>query len=122
MSLKIDFNLRDAFSMFDKENKGYIFKTDFEYALNNLGVFASRLEVNLLFKKLDKDNDGRLRYSEFADGFLPIDKTYSDHLINKRSNANVKYPDDAFSYITKLDFVDTIRKLLKSEGYVEEFR
>lgn len=30
LALKSDFNLPDAYRMFDKDNKGYIFKTEFE--------------------------------------------------------------------------------------------
>lgn len=39
-----------------------------------------------MFKKLDKDSDGRLRFAEFCDALTPLDTIYRDHLNNKRSN------------------------------------
>jgi len=42
LALKSDFNLFDAFRMFDKYNSGYVYKNDFEDGLNKLGVFGPR--------------------------------------------------------------------------------
>jgi len=49
-------------------------------------------------------------------------KIYADHLINKRPNYYARTGHDATSYRTKLEFADTIRNILKCEGYAEEMR
>jgi Ca2+-binding EF-hand superfamily protein len=70
----------------------------------------------LLFKRYDINNDGKIRFSEFADAFTPKDKIYADHLNNKRSNYQARYPEEAFSVSTKYDFADLIRKMLRAES------
>jgi hypothetical protein len=42
LALKADFNMFDAFRMFDKYNIGHLYRSDFEDGLNKLGVFAPR--------------------------------------------------------------------------------
>jgi hypothetical protein len=108
--------------MFDKYNIGHLYKSDFEDGLNKLGVFAPRTQVNLLFRKLDKDSDGKLRFAEFCSLICPYDKIYKEHLNNKRSNYEAKDIHDAFTFTTKLDFSDLIRKQLRSEGEIENMR
>jgi Ca2+-binding EF-hand superfamily protein len=83
LALKSDFNLFDAFKIFDKYSAGTIFRHEFEEGLEKLGIFSSKSQIALLFKKLDKDNNGRLRFGEFSDAFTPIDKLYRDHLEKK---------------------------------------
>jgi predicted HTH transcriptional regulator len=55
LSLKTDFNLLDAFRLFDKFNLGHIYKLDFEEGLKRLGVFTPAHEIDLLFKRYDTD-------------------------------------------------------------------
>mmetsp|Transcript_344 Transcript_344/g.380 ORF Transcript_344/g.380 Transcript_344/m.380 type:complete len:140 (+) Transcript_344:608-1027(+) len=63
-----------------------------------------------------------MRFSEFAEMFYPIDRTYREHLEKKRPNYDAKNPEDAFSGATKNDMCDLIRKTLRNEGFVEEYR
>ena len=84
--------------------------------MNKLGIYGPRNEINLFFKRYDLNSDGKITFSEFAEAFSPKDKIYADNLMNKRSNYSVRYPEDAFSYTTKLDLADLIRKMLRSES------
>jgi len=110
LSLRSDFNLYDAFRLFDKNNNGYLYKFDLEDGLAKLRVYPSRTELNLFFKKYDRNQDGKLRFSEFSDAFTPKDKIYSESLNNKRSNYAALNPDDAFTLTTKFDYADTFKK------------
>jgi len=71
LGLKIDFNLLDCFKVFDRKGKGFISKIEFELSLNDIGVFPTRDELYLFFKRYDSDEDGYLRYSEFIKAILP---------------------------------------------------
>ena len=66
-----DFNLFDAFRILDADAKGYITYTDLKEGLNAIGVFPSLEELELYIKRYDKNNDKRIRFSEFSDSFIP---------------------------------------------------
>ena len=44
-----DFNLFDAFRIFDIDNRGYVLSSDLKYGLNDLGVFPSQDDLDLFF-------------------------------------------------------------------------
>jgi hypothetical protein len=71
---------------------------------------------------LDKDGDGKLRFGEFSDLFNPSDRIYREQLERKRPNYDVRYPEDAFTYSTKLDFTDLFRRSMRNEGEIEDRR
>ena len=71
-----DFNLFDAFRIFDIDSRGWITLTDLKIGLNEIGVYPDQEELALFFKRYDKDMDNRLRFSEFSDAFSPIDCYY----------------------------------------------
>ena len=61
LALKSDFNLLDAFKVFDVYGKGYITTSEFEDGLRQFDVYPHRDELYLIVKKFDKDGDGVLR-------------------------------------------------------------
>jgi Ca2+-binding EF-hand superfamily protein len=81
--LKTDFNLIDAFRIFDLKGLGSATLTDLKNGLNELGLQASEQELMLFMKRFDKDGDSKLRYSEFVDAFLPSDKFHGSLLVQK---------------------------------------
>lgn len=120
--MKSDFNLYDAFKIFDKYNLGELYKQDVEEGFNKLGVYAMRKEIDLFFKRYDSNNDHKLRYLEFSEAFTAKDSIYADHLLKKKSSYSADNPLDAFTYSTRIEFGDAIRCMLKCEGYAEEIR
>jgi len=69
-----DFNLFDAFKIFDQLARGSLTISELNYGLsNNLGIVVNPDELDLVFQRYDKDRDGRLRFAEFCDAFVPID-------------------------------------------------
>jgi Ca2+-binding EF-hand superfamily protein len=72
-----DFNIFDSFRIFDMDSRGWISLTDLKLGLNEIGVYPDTEELTLFFKRYDKDEDGRLRFSEFSDAFTPLDNYYS---------------------------------------------
>lgn len=55
LSLKSDFNLPDAYRLFDIENKGNFNKRELEEALALLNIFPLQEEMQLLMQRFDQD-------------------------------------------------------------------
>jgi Ca2+-binding EF-hand superfamily protein len=83
LTLRTDFNLIDAFRVFDVEGKGWITPQEVKEGLTIYGVFTNFEDLGLYFSRYDKDEDGRLRYSEFCDSFLPTDAFHASLLAKK---------------------------------------
>ena len=83
LSLRTDFNLIDAFRVFDTEGKGWISSEEIINGLQAFEQFVTPEEVYLYLQRYDKDEDGKLRYSEFCDSFLPIDTFHASLLAKK---------------------------------------
>lgn len=84
-----DFNLFDAFRIFDIDSRGWISLTDLKIGLNEIGIYPSIEELELYIKRYDKNNDMRLRFSEFSDSFTPVDAYYSG-LLNRRTSNDTR--------------------------------
>ena len=73
----LDFNLFDAFKIFDVLAKGSLTIHELHSGLvNNLGLVPSQDEIELFFQRYDKDRDGRIRFAEFCEAFVPLEKSY----------------------------------------------
>ena len=83
LSLRTDYNLIDAFRVFDPEGKGWISGNEIKKGLVNFSVFVQDEDVSLFMMRYDKDEDGRVRYSEFCDAFLPTDQFHASLLAKK---------------------------------------
>ena len=70
LTLKPDFNLHDAFRIFDQGHYGAISVADLRDGLAAIGVFPTSEETDLFFKRYDASNDGRLNFHEFSQAFL----------------------------------------------------
>ena len=68
-----DFNLFDAFRVLDRDAKGYLTSFDIKDAFDNpraLDLPQFTLEdVELIIARYDRDNDRRIRFSEFTIAF-----------------------------------------------------
>lgn len=52
---KPDFNIFDAFRIFDIDSRGWVSLTDLKLGLNEIGVYPSIDELDLFFKRYDKN-------------------------------------------------------------------
>ena len=73
LAQKADFNLIDAFKFFDHENKGWVNSLDFYNGLLGIGVKATTADIMYFVKKYDKNETGRLKYSDFCDALIPLE-------------------------------------------------
>lgn len=93
LSLRTDFNLIDSFRIFDSHGKGWVSPEEVRAGLADVfNVAVSTKEMHLYMCRYDKDKDGRLKYSEFCDSFLPIDPFHASLLAKKAPLQMTKTP------------------------------
>ena len=66
-----DFNIDDAFNLFDFSGSGVISVTDIQEAYNLYGVYPTLDEAELILNRYDNDGDSRLVFAEFMELFNP---------------------------------------------------
>jgi len=58
--LKKDFNIQDAFSIFELSGIGMLTQSDIKHGLNSLDIYPTFEQINLLIKRYDKTNEEKL--------------------------------------------------------------
>ena len=76
LALRSDFNIEDAFRMFELNGRGYLTEEDLKFGLNSFGIQSSSFEIQCLLKRYDLLNKGSLNYADFFDMLVPFEKTY----------------------------------------------
>ena len=124
MANKCDFNLFDAFNIFDQSRIGMISIHDIREGLNAIGVYPTSEEVELFVTRYDRNHDRRLSFSEFSESFLPFDNHYSTQLNRRNANPQrVSYRrDDCFMADTQVEFRSMWRTHFKVETASETLR
>ncbi len=59
--------LKEAFSMFDKDSDGTISSEEFEGVMQALGLLPTKEEVEILLASVDTDGNGVIDFAEFVD-------------------------------------------------------
>jgi hypothetical protein len=127
LAKRADFNLYDAFKIFDTTSKGYINIADLREGLAAIGVFPTSSDMELYIKRYDKFNERKVRFSDFNESFTPqTDSYYSSSLSRRRSNywAGNRYSsrDDCFEAGTRVEFRAVWNTHFKVEAMNEGIR
>ena len=123
-----DFNLFDAFAIFDQMGRGSLSQNEFYNGLaNNLEIVPSPDELDLLFSRFDSDKDCRLKFSEFCQLFLPLDPSHNNLLNMRQSNHRYggfarERPQLAFVPLTLLNLKDLIKSQFRMVVHLENLR
>uniref|UniRef100_A0A7S3MKG2 EF-hand domain-containing protein n=1 Tax=Favella ehrenbergii TaxID=182087 RepID=A0A7S3MKG2_9SPIT len=124
LALKPDFNLTDAFKIFDVNYLGSITVTDLREGLAAIGVFPTSEELDLFITRYDTTGDRRLNMREFSDSMLTLDAYYAS--MSERRGSNHRYPlyrrDDCFMPDTQLQFRSVWRQHFRGEVAAEAVR
>lgn len=64
---RYDFSRFEAFKALDKYNSGSVLRADLIEFVKRAGGWATYLDADAVFRRLDLDQDGRLNYSETCD-------------------------------------------------------
>ena len=121
---KHDFNLIDAFKIFDQRGYGVVDSYELMEGLNSIGVFPTRDELDLWVARYDTSGDRRITSREFETAFLTLDY-YNSATVSRRPS-NYRYPvyrrDDCFNPVTAEEFRQAWRTHFRAECQAESIR
>ena len=123
LALKSDFNLMDAFRMFDVKGIGCFTAQDFMDGLQRhlqFNEFNSD-DIYLFFRKMDIGSRGRLTFNEFSTAVLPFSREYAA-LVTDRPDYHITRGIDFtrfFNVDTRQEFQAFWRVLFKNERAME---
>ena len=87
ISIRNDFNIEDAFRIFELNGRGFITEDDLKYGLNALDIYPTAPETHLLLKRFDLQKEGILNYADFFDMVTPFDKSYRGIVEHRTPNS-----------------------------------
>ena len=124
LAQKHDFNLRDAFEIFDVPRYGAIDAYQLRSGLNAINVFPTSEEVDLFITRYDTNGDRRLTFHEFSKAFLAFDSYYASMVERRPSNYTPRpiRRDDCFLPNTAFEFQNMWRTHFRIESQAEAFR
>jgi len=124
LALRPDFNMLDFFRTFDVNARGNISSIEFDEGMKKYGVYANKEELFLLMRRLDRDNDGKLKFSDFNEAFSCKQQEYASLLSNRTPiNADLSLKvDEALTEETKRAVGRILRLHLNNEGATEALR
>jgi hypothetical protein len=121
--LRSDFNIDDAFRIFELDGRGFLTELDLKYGLHALDIFPPESEINLLFKRFDLRNEGVISFENFFEVFSPVNREYRRTLEDRLPSYSTSYlKTDVFTVLTKLNLKDLFGLLLKYEARIEGWR
>lgn len=125
LALKPDFNICDAFRIFDERECGYVSLTDFKNGLTDLGISEPHEHIELFYKRFDRNQDGLIGFSEFTDAFTPHEQYYAQ-IISRRTSSHRKVnpyrKDDIFEHQTACQYKHFLRSVFALEAQAESLR
>lgn len=71
--------------MLDIDNKGWISAPELYDTMIDLGYYSHRDLIYMFVRRFDKDTDGKLLYSDFADVFTPKSINHSMVLCQRKA-------------------------------------
>ena len=71
LAMQSDFCVSAFFATFNPEDKVFVSESQLEAGFKKYGVFPRKEELQLLFRRLDRDQDGTIRAIDFEDMLLP---------------------------------------------------
>ena len=115
--MRSDFNVEDAFRIFENPENGNISFSDLQKGLKQLGIFASLKEIKLLMKRVDIKNKGFIDYSDFFDLLVPFQKKYRDNAERRIPSSFVPVYNriDIFLLSTKIYLINLFRLIISCE-------
>ena len=77
------FNFIDAFKYFDVKKQGFILQEDLASRLSELKLKLEDSELSLLFRRLDIERSGEVKYSDFCKELAPLTEEQSEELLQR---------------------------------------
>lgn len=119
LAIKTDFNLMDAFAIFDQSGEGFCTLEKFKEKLGFIGASVPENSyLKVFFRRYNKINDGHLKYSEFMNAIMPISDEFSKMMMSTKPKGvfmKPKHPISMWEGDTYGIFIRVIESLLKTE-------
>jgi hypothetical protein len=113
--VKADFNICDAFRIFDLRECGFVSLQEFRDGLCDIGVIVPFEHLQLLFNRYDRDVDGLMSFSDFNDAMTPFE-TYYATIIRRRMSSHRKINPfkkiDVFEHHTGVQLRNTLVQMI----------
>ena len=123
LSLREDITLKDLFCIFDYNKRNCISKKEFKVVCKKIfGLYPTSDQVNLVFKRYDKDKDENLNLKEFLYMIKPLKEEYACFLFNKNKNQGINNINKNINTQSKKIFNDVIKTIIENEGYYYKFK
>lgn len=128
LACRKDFNLIDAFALLDLDGNGCVSK---DQLYSRLRAFAPEKEmtatdVDLVFKRYNKSEDGRLKFSEFMHFVSPMHEEYAEMVHARKPNKLYDKPRHAFQVFdsgeTFNGYIYVLWQVIENERKAEEIR
>ena len=114
LALKNDFNIENAFRLFEHENRGFLLPEDVLCGLNLLEIYPTELDIKLFMKRFDLKKNNIINYADFFDIFVPFEKELRLIVENRIPNNCIRCLD-TFSYETLVSLKNLINLILVYE-------
>jgi hypothetical protein len=123
LALKHDFNLIDAFKLFDRQQIGCFTPDDFAYGLRNnlqFGDFNNN-DIYLLFKRVDTQNYGRISFKQFSAMVVPMHPEYASRVTDRPEYFSKRGTEFRFFFCreTRQDLHALLRAIFNAEREME---
>ena len=117
LALRADFNVEDAFRIFELDGRGFLTEEDIKYGLNVLEIYPSCSDVRLLMKRFDLQKEGVINYADFFDMVTPYEKDYRNMVENRPPNSccACRCPD-VFMLTTRIYLKNLFNSLIDYEN------
>jgi len=116
IALKSDFNIEEAFRIFETAERNYLIDKDLKSGLHLLNVYVNDFHIRLLMKRFDLQKKSFLNFSDFFDMIVPFEKDYRNMVEKRYPNKNNSYKDpEVFKDDTKYVLQYLFSKLIEGE-------
>ena len=117
LSLREEISLKSIFCTFDYNKKNKISKKEFKVVCKKIfGLYPTSDQVNLVYKRYDKDKDNNLNLKEFLNMIKPLKEEYACFLFNKDNK------DNNLNMKSKKILTDVIRATIEDEGIYYKYK
>jgi Ca2+-binding EF-hand superfamily protein len=118
LALKCDFNVEDAFRIFECNNCNCLTCDDLKCGLRLLDIYATDSDIRGLMRRFDLNKKGYLNYSDFFDMVVPYERYYRNMVECRNSNncCPSNCNPDVFMFSTKLALKNLFKSLIDYEN------
>ena len=124
LAKRVDFNIGDAFQVFENTHHNFITQSDLQKGLNALDIYPNYYEIILLMKKYSLNDDDSLSYSDLFDMLTPFFFFYRIMIEERQSmNTFTHYnKGEIFLNTTKGCLVNLLKFIIETENVIERER